>query len=757
MHVPLSPQPARLSNQLPATARPHPASRWSIIPANVFPPLTQQKETDRQVSHKTEKAPQSGRGARHPRGPANSKVREKLLRGEPVHFDAEKQSEKQREVPAQWVAKALREGRRVELKDAILTGRLGLRSAHVEQEFILLGGEVRGPVSTFYARFARWVLFHNVRFHDSVSFKGARFAAELNCTGTHFLKGVTFGDSIIEGSFDARGAEFGSSEEDPVGFNNCEIRRAANFVSAVFHGPAQFIDLTVGKQANFSGARFERGAAFDQAEIGGSFFFRPEEEQRVEFGGEARFLGVKVGGQANFRGARFEQKVAFDGAEIGGSFFFLPEGEQRVEFHGEARFHGVKVGEQADFSGARFEHGAVFDRAEIGGGFFFRPEGEQRVEFGGEARFHGMKVGGQAVFSGARFEQRAAFDVAEFGGCFFFRPERAHRMEFGGEERFVGVKVDGQADFREAQFEQRAFFDGAVFGGGSFFREAEFSAPASFVNARFQLAAEFQGAQFQGSADFDYARFEQEAHFAGAKFGDQLNLRDARMTTLSFQQGGKTAHFDKKSKVDLLGCAYDRLEIDGWRKLMDRQSGFNPRPWSHLEKVFRTVGQQRDADDVYLERRRVEHKQKRQRGEVGPWLLDTLHALFANYGVRPWRLVLVPPLLLLLLGTFTFSRHGAVRAKSVAQSSEQTFTRTRINEPAQLIETPTLSSEDAFRLSIRLFLPIDVPPATQWEASDNQFALFRFSDFAAALQLAAWLLGALYAAAFKGWLRSNAP
>ena len=64
----------------------------------------------------------------------------------------------------------------------------------------------------------------------------------------------------MEGSFTSRGAQFGSSERDPVGFNGCEIRCAAHFVSAVFHGPAQFMDLTVGKQANFSGARFEHSA-----------------------------------------------------------------------------------------------------------------------------------------------------------------------------------------------------------------------------------------------------------------------------------------------------------------------------------------------------------------------------------------------------------------------------------------------------------------------------------------------------------------
>ncbi len=544
--------------------------------------------------------------------PASSKVRAKLLCSEPVRFDAKKQTEKEREVPAQWVAEALREGHRGELVNAILTGPLDLRSAHVKQEFLLSGGEVRGPVKAFYARFARWVAFNAVRFHDSVGFKGARFAAELNCTGTHFLKGVNFEVSIIEGSFAAPGVELGSSKEDQANFNGCEIRRDATFALADFHGPAQFIGLNVRKQASFNGARFEQGVAFDRAEIGGSFFFRPAGKQRVEFGGKARFHGVKVGGQANFR---------------------------------------------------------------------------------------------------------------------------------------------------KAQFEQPAFFDGAVFSGPSLFWEAEFFAPASFVAARFQLAAEFQGTQFQGPADFDYSRFEQEAHFAGAKFGDQLRLRDARMTTLSFQDGDATASFDDKTRVDLLGCAYDRLEIGNWRELMDRQSEFNPRPWSHLEKVLRTAGQDRDADDVYLQRRRVEHKQKWQRGEFGPWLLDSLHALFANYGIRPYQL-LYTPILILLLGTALFFHPDATHHESSGQTPSELQKLTG-NAPdgtnPSNQEFNEFTALDAARLSIRYFLPVEVPLATHWEASDKQYGPLRFSDYATGMKLAGWILVPLGIAALTGLLRRVTP
>ncbi len=364
-------------------------------------------------------------------------------------------------------------------------------------------------------------------------------------------------------------------------------------------------------------------------------------------------------------------------------------------------------------------------------------------------------MGGQADFSGARFEKEVAFDGAEIGGDFFFRPAEKQRVQFGGEASFHGVKVGGQASFSRAQFEEKAFLEGAVFSGRPFFQEAEFSAPASFVNARFQLAAEFQDAQFQGPADFDYARFEQEAHFAGAKFGDQLRLRDARMTTLSFLEAGKSAYFDEKFKVDLLGCAYDRLEIDGWRKLMNRQSEFNPRPWSHLEKVLRAAGHKAEADDVYYDRREREGKQIRFRKRPGRSLLDFIEQNVAGYGVRN-RLVLAWIALSLVAFTWAFQHPGAVvrkqaDTKPAADSVSAVYPAPQ--NPAAA-ETPPvrLRWDDAFAFSLKTFLPVEIPVARDWEPRPGWY-----SAWAAVLNLLGWILIPVALATVTGWMRRAHP
>ncbi len=95
--------------------------------------------------------------------------------------------------------------------------------------------------------------------------------------------------------------------------------------------------------------------------------------------------------------------------------------------------------------------------------------------------------------------------------------------------------------------------------------------------------------------------------------------------------------------VDLRGCTYDRIQVD-WRSLLRRRDGnerINPydrQPYARLEKIFRAVGQDRAADKVYLERRRVERQRMFIQAPLS-WLGDLLYKWIANYGVRPYRLI----------------------------------------------------------------------------------------------------------------------
>jgi hypothetical protein len=176
-----------------------------------------------------------------------------------------------------------------------------------------------------------------------------------------------------------------------------------------------------------------------------------------------------------------------------------------------------------------------------------------------------------------------------------------------------------------------------------------------------------------------------------------------------------------------------------------------------MERAYRKAGRDREADDVYLSRQFVERRQKCKNHEYGAWLKSFLHWLVANYGVRPYRLIAVP-IVLLVVGMIVFSRPDAARIK------REPATATAVSPPATP-ETPVKSAPEsegysrgglAARLSFRIFLPVEVPLAARWEPSDQRLVgPIRFSDLATVLKIAGWILVPLGVAALTGLLRTK--
>lgn len=175
-----------------------------------------------------------------------------------------------------------------------------------------------------------------------------------------------------------------------------------------------------------------------------------------------------------------------------------------------------------------------------------------------------------------------------------------------------------------------------------------------------------------------------------------------------------------------------------------------------MEKVFRTVGQDRAANEVYLERRHVERQQKWQRGQIGSWFLDGLYALLANYGVRPYQLIGIP-VMLLLLAMVLFYQPGSVVTNEESKAGCP-------------VPGTNLSLWDALGVSLHEFLPVDVPLGACWIPSQEpievevdvsgvetrfQIRPSTYSTFF--LRLAGWVLVPLGVGAMTGLLRRVAP
>jgi hypothetical protein len=615
------------------------------------------------------------------------------------------------------------------------------------------------------AQFDKSVFFHYARFEGEANFVAAQIGSEANFGEARFnskdkpasfdgakIAGVAaFQDSIFEGEARFVAAQLGSeanfggarfnSKDKPASFDGVKIAGVAAFQNSIFEGGARFVDAQIGSQANFTEARFnskDKPASFDGVKIAGVAFF-----QNSIFEGGARFVGADFGGQVNFFAAQFNSKdkpANFDKAKIDGNAFF-----SNSIFEGAANFVDVEFGGQANFIAARFNsknEPASFYGTKIYGGAFFRAghhPGLRAAVFKGGADFRDMTIRSSAEFQEAVFEQGISFERTEIGGNAIFHS--AHFLE-GSKASFQGTKFHQGAFFQGAEFEDAVDFRTAHFHGEARFhgvacaKKADFGASTFTGLAQFSAGEDLPGTVFK-DVSFAHARFEHDARFDDVVFQGDTSFREASFVAVYFSASGVAQGQQQfRGGVDLRGCVYERVEV-ARKSLLSHLVPYDRQPYTHLEKVFRTIGQDREANEVYLGRCRVEHQRLSVIREPVRWFGDLLYGWIANYGVLSWRVIVWPLVLLLVLGTWVFSRPGAVHPTQPAAGDE-------------------ISVEDALRLTIRLFLPIEVSLATDWEPSDRGYGPLRFSDLGAAFKLAAWILLSLYVAAFKGLFRRGA-
>ena len=610
------------------------------------------------------------------------------------------------------------------------------------------------------ARFDQSVIFAGSIFEGEVDFESVRIGDQAECPGAVFKKNVSFNAAKIDGStfFCA----------DPP----------RNLPAASFEGEADFISVQIGVVGEFDGVLFRQNVSFGRAQIAQTAFFRGS-----TFEGKADFGSVRIGDQASFQGAVFKQNVTFSAAKIGGSAFFRAEPARNLvaaTFEGEADFTGTQIGTTGEFQGVAFKQNVSFNGAQIAQTAFFPSS-----TFGGEANFASVHIGGVANFQGAVFKAKANFNSAKIDGSAFFRhtsfrqATSFERAEIWGAAIFRNAHFlkGSQPSFLGAQFKQGAFFQAATFEDEVAFRTAQFDVEARFHGATFSKKVNFDASHFTGLAQFsigedllgavfnqvsfDHARFERDARFHDAVFQSDVSFRETLFRVVYFSPTGKVDDQEQfQGDIDLRGCTYERIQVN-WRLLLRRRDGtqrlqpYDRQPYTQLEKVSRAVGEDRHADQVYLERRGVERKQKRQRGEYEAWLGDMIYALLANYGVRPYRLIFIP-LVLLLLGTAFFSLPATVspKEKNVVCGS---------GDPMRL------SAWQAFAVSLHQFLPVDVPMGSHCVPSPGPVEVsiapqwkwhftMRPSTFATFfLRLPGWILVPLGIAALTGLLRRVAP
>jgi hypothetical protein len=460
------------------------------------------------------------------------------------------------------------------------------------------------------------------------------------------------------------------------------------FVSqqAEFRGGASFDNVTFNSRAIFDSTIFKNGGGwFQDIRSTGTFSAR-----QVTFGGRDTTV-------TNFVRAHFELDTAFDFST----------------FDTTADFSASEFDQKVDFFGAQFHREAAFERSHFAGPTSF---GNQDDKFA------------------PTFTKKASFTLAQFDSDVWFVGAR-----FRSDANFISVRFGRDAFFQHASFDGDARFDRSQVVGSMFFRSSTV------------LGATVPSATFARSAHFDYVRFESDAFFNGAKFNGAVSFQGSTSRAVHFSELRDAVPEEEEkaefgSTVDLRGFTYDRIQAP-WRDLLGRRKVYDRQPYTQLEKVFRAVGEDEEADDVYLQRRKVERQEVKWKENKFSWVRDSLWWLTANYGIfsgniLSWNMIVIP-VAFVMLGTFLFRCPGAVR-RNVAGDGSRSIDRIGI--------------EGSFRLAVRIFLPLDLPGQSSWMPSRRKVCRklncrLRYSDYAAWLKILGWVFVPLWVGVIAGTFR----
>jgi len=638
-----------------------------------------------------------------------------------------------------------------------------------------------GPADFGSVQFGGEADFTQVQFltKSPVSFDGSSFKDYAKFGQAHFAGGALFSQATFGSLAEFDKARFLGTDEGPaVSFQDSSIGGRANFASAQFAGAADFRNTRFAGESFFNGAVFAAEALFTYARFGHTVSFSALQNSDVPgatFADMAVFSGVKFELDAffervsftatnrpvSFSGAIFGAETAFDGAQFSGDANFVRATFTSAATFTEAKFlnpamtaqfNSIKAGKTLNFTGARFAGPFDFVAAEAVGPVQFAS-----VVFGGEASFNAMAVERHAVFGPlgtnppTRFHKSADFIASRIGGQLDLAAAR-----FDGEALFRGANFQrglilswrpggtgpvqaaefrAKVDFRNVQAAERVQMAGVTFHDQVAFDSTKWDVPMAFEEVRFRKGASLTRAAFSQGADFSTARYE------GTLDLTDSNFRTLRLTTLSQWTDGP---------IELRGATYEEF-IGNVGALLEAFTRPDRPVLTRLERSLRQVGQDDEADIVYLQNQNRERQQCWAESKYGEWFFRSLYGVLGNYGVRPYRLLFFS-IGLVWLGALVFQIPGAVAHKNARSGGGSSPTR--------------ITRFEAFALSICYFLPVEFPLEEEWVAATAPLSyrvpwlsrpiVLRPAAIANfLLRLSGWVVVPLALAAVTGLLKTN--
>ncbi|HEY0395426.1 MAG TPA: pentapeptide repeat-containing protein [Candidatus Elarobacter sp.] len=733
-----------------------------------------------------------------PGSPSSDRIRSALECGAPVVFSPNEPREA-RHVLAMWIQDAVRNGRPVDISNAVVLGALQLGDGTVHEAFALRDCECEA-LDISYSTFQKTCCLSGSSIAEFQAI-GTTFVRDVNLERAHVLGPANLSSVTLTGDLVAESATFDAG----LSIVKATLQKGVRFVNATFSGAVQVTVIRVEDSLDFSGATFSQLAHIYGATVGGAIIFRGARlnggilcvesscqarfvlqhahvsggltfdrvtiggnlsAREVVFASRVSVLATTVEGQAIFHGARFAEFARFHLFRVGSQCLFSAERgvetSRPATFEGDLDFWGTAVADDLILRGARFNAQANFEQIRVG-----RDLLAEGASFAGRTLFIGAEVGGSAYFSGTTFGGRARFARLSVRGSLFFQSVRGDdgtistpAATFQSLANFFMIRVANSAFFRDVQFHSEANFERSKIAGSATFWYARFDGDARFLQADLGDLVVFEGCTFARNLDLRLSRtgtlvMDAQDPTASQGYGDELHILTWK------PERGKVPSTTLKT-VDLRSMQYDSISAY-IGPLLQSSAQFDRRTYRYLENVLRRTGEDALANTVYHARRSAESKRLPMFSPAH--LGDQFVRLTTGYGVGTWNIA-CSAAIVLAFGTAGFELPGTARPKPpevetlVARAAQQMRTPTaKIDVPKTQAEycahpeRPPLDT--AFWLAVKTASPIELPPETRWEPVACPIPHTPLTNyyFAGFLRLLGVLFLGLTAASLSGLLR----
>jgi hypothetical protein len=486
----------------------------------------------------------------------------------------------------------------IQITNALIDGPIRLEYADIEHLLCLSYCVMKGPVSFQKSHFKKDLSFNGSQFLDRANFQAMKVDGDISCEQTVFERESLWRDAKITEHFHGNKAEF-RSKDGPADFYAMTVGANACFVSAKFHGPANFGLAQIGRELYANSAEFLHHQA------------------------KAYFNSLKVAQNAIFKGARFHGPVDFVVAQIG--FQFSANGAEFLNPEEPADFRGMKVGNTLFLREAKF-HGPVhLEFAEIGGNFR-----ATRVEFNNKDQgvsLYKTKVALQASLDAAIINCNVDMSYGNF-----------FDLEINGRLKDGNPGLEGNIHIPKLNLKGTSIQHDLKICHA---RIDELDASQLIVKG----PAIFSDINITTSADFRHSAF-QTMDFASVKWplpDKNKNTRPVYLNNLTYTG----ISIDKPDNID-----YQEKDFEAIKSFVEA-SPFNTQSYMQMEAFFTSLGRESWAKQVFICMHDRELAEKMSCWDPRRWLEWFFWGQIAGYGRAPFRVFFVS-LGLIILGACTF-------------------------------------------------------------------------------------------------------